>query len=392
MNVTGATIAGYPGVITGHNDRIAWGVTNLEFDVQDLYREQIDLNSGHYLFQGHEQQARLERDVIAVKGAPPVPIATWITRHGPVFISDAGRQYSVRWTAAETGSMTFPFVDIDRAHNWKEFVDAIGRYGGPGQNFVYADVEGNIGYHAAGRLPLRRKCSGDVPADGAAGDCEWDGYIPFDQLPQAFNPPSGMIATANQNPFPVAQDDTKKVAADFLVNGNFAPPYRVRQIRALLESRPEWQPEEMLRVQTDVYSAFHQFLAKQIVTAWDRRAASAQEKTKTGNAQRQLSAEAIDELRRWDGQMKKDAAAPLIVTLAYNELRKAIGERAAPKSAYEPIGATSLDHRATVDRAPRGLVSGLQRVTLGRWTQECKRARNGRDRNSRAGNSGNIRC
>jgi penicillin G amidase len=384
LNVTGATIAGIPGVITGHNDRIAWGITNLEFDVQDLYREQIDLNSGRYLFQGHEEQARLERDVIAVKGAPPVSIASWITRHGPVFVSDGGRQYSVRWTAAEPGGITFPFVDIDRARNWAEFVAAIGRYGGPAQNFVYADVDGNIGYHAAGRLPVRRKCAGDVPSDGASGDCEWDGYIPFDQLPQAFNPPSGIIATANQNPFPVAKDGVKKAEAEFLVNGNFAPPYRVRQIRALLESRPKWKAEEMLRVQTDVYSAFHQFLAKQILAAWDRRAASAQEKTKTGDARQQQSAEAIDELRRWDGQMKKEAAAPLIVTLAYNELRKAVGERAAPKSAYEPIGATwtierllterpadwFLDYDALLLRSlDAGVQAGMQRQgsKLSRW-------------------------
>ncbi len=286
LNVTGSTIIGIPGVVTGHNDRIAWGITNLEFDVQDLYREQIDLNSGRYLFQGHEEQARLERDVIGVKGAPSITIATWITRHGPVFLSDAGRQYSIRWTAAEAGGMTFPFVDVDRARNWSEFTAAIGRYAGPAQNFVYADVDGNIGYHATGRLPMRRKCAGDIPSDGASGDCEWDGYIPFDQLPQAFNPLSGIIATANQNPFPAAPDaktvDLKKAkdsgkdsgtdsTSAYLVNGNFAPPYRVRQIRALLESRPKWQPEEMLRVQTDVYSAFHRFLAKQIVTAWDRK-------------------------------------------------------------------------------------------------------------------------
>jgi penicillin amidase len=337
MNVTGATIIGIPGVITGHNDRIAWGVTNLEFDVQDLYREQIDLNTGHYLFQGHEEQARLERDVIAVKGAPSISIATWITRHGPVFLADEGHQYSLRWTAAEPGGLTFPFVDVDRARNWTEFLAAIETYAGPGQNFVYADVDGNIGYHATGRLPERHKCAGDTPSDGASGDCEWDGYLPFDQLPQAFNPPSGIIATANQNPFFVAQVQAKKAEDQFLVNGNFAPPDRVRQIRALLESRPKWQPEDMLRVQTDVYSAFYQFLAKQIVAAWDGKKANGQQYAPQ-------TADAINELRPWDGQMKKDGAAPLIVALAYEELRKAAGERAAPKAGtgYERVSTTGI--------------------------------------------------
>jgi penicillin amidase len=324
LNVTGATIVGIPGVITGHNDRIAWGITNLEFDVQDLYREQIDLNSGRYIFQGHQEQARLERDVIAVKGGRPVPIASWITRHGPVFISEGGRQYSIRWTAAEPGGITIPFLDVDKAHNWTEFVAAIGRFAGPAQNFVYADVDGNIGYHATGRLPARQKCGGDVPSDGASGDCEWESNIPFDQLPQAFNPPSGIIATANQNPFPVQDTTAKNAAPAFRVNGNFAPPYRVVQIRALLESRPKWQPEEMLRIQADVYSAFHRFLTRQILTAWDRRKAAA------NGASPQ--ADAIAELRKWDGQMRKDAAAPLIATLVYDEVRKAILQRAVPKS------------------------------------------------------------
>ena len=324
LNVTGATIVGIPGVVTGHNDRIAWGITNLEFDVQDLYREEIDLNSGRYLFQGHPEQARLERDVIVVKSAQPVPIATWITRHGPVFISDAGKQYSLRWTAAEPGGITFPFLDIDRAHNWTEFTAAIGRFAGPAQNFVYADVDGNIGYHATGRLPVRTKCAGDVPSDGASGDCEWGSYIPFGELPQAFNPPSGIIATANQNPFPDSVH----------VNGNFAPPYRAQHIRELLESRPKWQPEEMFRIQTDVYSAFHQFLARQILAAWDRRAALAQQKAapNPGALSVQPQADAIAELRKFDGLMKKDSAAALIATLTYNELRKKILENAAPKS------------------------------------------------------------
>jgi penicillin amidase len=362
LNVTGATIIGIPGVITGHNDRIAWGITNLEFDVQDLYREEIDLQTGRYMFQGRQEQARLERDVIVVKGAQPVPLASWITRHGPVFINQDGQEYALRWTAAEPGGITFPFVAVDRAHNWSEFLAAIGEYAGPGQNFVYADVDGNIGYHATGHLPIRTKCAGDVPSDGASGDCEWNGYLPFDQLPQAFNPPSGIIATANQNPFASPQADKndadkndavkkssardaagKSSALPFLVHGNFAPPYRVRQIRALLESRAQWKPEEMLRVQTDVYSAFHQFLAKQIVAAWDRK-----------HRNEQPGADAIAELRKWDGQMKKDASAPLIVWLTYEELRKAIADKASPKmgDTYASAAATASIERLLTQRPP----------------------------------------
>src|SRR5262249_45568047 len=154
--------------IIGHNRRIAWGVTNLQFDVQDLYREQIDPRTGCYLFRGQAEQARLERGAIAVKGAKPITFEQWITRHGPVFLTDENQAYALRWAAAEPG-FEFPFLDLDRARNWTEFNAALSRFPGPGQNFVYADVDGNIGYHATGKLPIRPvNCPGDVPVEGSA--------------------------------------------------------------------------------------------------------------------------------------------------------------------------------------------------------------------------------
>jgi penicillin amidase len=312
LNVTGVSLPGVPAVIIGHNERIAWGVTNLQFDVQDLYREQIDVQTGRYVYRGQLQQARLERTAIAVKGMRPIRFDQWVTRHGPVIFRDENQQYSLRWTAAEPGSFQFPFLELNRAANWTEFTAALARFPGPGQNFVYADVDGNIGYHATGRLPVRaEKCGGDVPSDGAAGDCEWQGFVPFEDLPQFYNPAPGLIVTANQNPFP--QDYRYPVA------GNFAAYYRSREIRTLLERGAKWKPAEMLVVQKDVYSAFSDFLAKQLVSAADAR--------KSANAQVH---EAIELLRSWNGQMEKGTAQPLIVTLAYDALRAAVADRAAP--------------------------------------------------------------
>ncbi|HLX43843.1 MAG TPA: penicillin acylase family protein [Bryobacteraceae bacterium] len=312
LDVTGVSLPGVPAVIVGHNQRIAWGVTNLQFDVQDLYREQIDPQSGRYVFRGQVQQARLERTAIAVKGAKPIQFDQWITRHGPLIFRDANEQYSIRWTAAEPSGFQFPFLDVNRAGNWNEFTAALARFPGPGQNFVYADVDGNIGYHATGRLPIRpEKCGGDVPADGASGECEWQGFVPFEDLPQFYNPSPGLIVTANQNPFP----------ADYRypVAGNFAAYYRSREIRTLLERGSKWQAPDMLGVQKDVYSAFSDFLAKQLVAAADARK----------NDQAQIR-EAVDLLRSWNGQMEKGTPQPLIVTLAYDALRKSIADRAAP--------------------------------------------------------------
>jgi penicillin amidase len=316
LDVIGVSLPGVPCVIIGHNERIAWGVTNLQFDVQDLYREQIDPQSGRYLYRGQLQQARLERTAIAVKGAKPVRLDQWVTRHGPVMIREDNQQYSLRWAAAEPSGFGFPFLDLNRAHNWAEFTAALARFPGPGQNFVFADVDGNIGYHATGRLPIRpEKCGGDVPADGASGDCEWQGFVPFEDLPQFFYAPSttspGLIVTANQNPFP----ETYR----YPVAGNFAAYYRSREIRTLLERGSKWNARDMLAIQKDVYSAFMDFLARQIVAASDARP------SKDARAR-----EAIDLLRTWNGQMEKGTAAPMLVSLAYQALHKAVADRAAP--------------------------------------------------------------
>jgi penicillin amidase len=319
LNVTGVSLPGVPAVIIGHNEKIAWGITNLGFDVQDLYRENIDPKSGRYVYAGHLEQAALQKDVIAMKGAKPMEMATWVTRHGPIFLADENHEYSLRWTAADPGSFQFPFLEIDRAHDWKEFTRALARFPGPGQNFVYADTDGNIGYHATGRNPIRKAgCAGDVPADGASGQCEWEGMIPFEELPQFFNPARGAIVTANQNPFPADYS--------YPVAGNFAAPYRATEIRTLLDRRPKWEPRQMLEVQKDVYSSFSQFLAQQVVAAWDAKKA-------TNPALR----ESVDLLRAWNGQMEKGTAAPMVVALVFQQLRKAVAERAAKGSgqAYE---------------------------------------------------------
>jgi penicillin amidase len=313
LNVSGVSLPGTPSVIVGHNQRIAWGVTNLHFDVQDLYIENFDPGTGRYLYKGNWEQARAEREIIPVKGAAAVEMPLWITRHGPLYINDARQHLALRWAAAEPGSFQFPFPELNKAGNWQEFTHALARFPGPAQNFVYADVDGNIGYHATGLLPIRKGYNGDVPVDGSSGEYEWQGFIPFDQLPSFYNPPAGVIVTANQNPFPADYPYT--------VNGNFASHYRSRQIRNLLLARNGWLAADMLTVQKDVYSSFFQYLGQQIVEAYGRR-----------QAQHGDLRDAVQLLRGWNGQMDKDAAAPLIVTLAYERLKVLVAQSASPSA------------------------------------------------------------
>jgi penicillin amidase len=309
LNAEGVALPGLPGVISGHNERIAWGETNLGFDVEELYLEKMDIRSGRYIYDGKPEQARLERELLLVKGRAPEELNLWVTRHGPVFQQSNTLAISVRWTAAEPGLFQYVFLDIDRARNWDEFQRAISRYGGPSQNFVYADVDGHIGYHAAGALPIRH-FTGGVPVDGSNKQNEWSGYIPFEELPQQFDPAEGIIVSANANPFP----------ADYRyqVNGHFAPPDRMQQIRGLLRAGgAKLTPQDSLRIQKDVYSAQHMLIARQLVAAYDKRGAMA------GSLN-----DAIELLRTWNGQMDKELAAPLITELVFEHLRKSVGERA----------------------------------------------------------------
>ena len=301
LNVEGAALPGVPCVITGHNERIAWGVTNMQTDVMDLYAEQMDERTGRYLFQGKTEQAVLDREAIGVRGSKPVEVDVWITRHGPVIIHSNGKSYSMRWSASD--GFNFPFLAINRAADWEEFRAPLHDYWGPGQNFVFADTAGNIGYQATGRMPIRGDGNSgiysDAPLDGASGSAEWTGYIPFEQMPSLYNPPSGLIATGNQNPFPSNQG--------YATPGSYADRYRIAQIRSLLSARNGWKPGEMLAVQKDVYSAYDHFLAQQIIKAVKN--------SKSGEFQ-----EVANVLNSWNGQMEHDLAAPAITQLVHAQI------------------------------------------------------------------------
>jgi len=309
LDVSGASIPGIPGVIIGHNQNISWGVTNLEGDYMDLYAEQIDLKTGRYMFGGQEKQARLDHQMIGVYDSAPVVMDLWVTDHGPVMFNEGGISYSVKWTAAE--GFGFPFLAIDGAHNWDEFKAAVSKFWGPAQNFVYADRLGNIGYQASGGMPIRNGFTGDVPLDGASGTQEWTGYVAFAQLPSIVNPPPGIIATANQNPFPA--DVT------FGLSGSFADRYRIDQILDRLRAKQKLSVDDMLSIQKDVYSAYHHFLAGQVVGAVQRKA----------NSEAGVK-EASGVLKGWNGQMDKDQPSPFITELLNYEMGRSLVAGLAP--------------------------------------------------------------
>ncbi len=259
-NVKGITFPGAPLVIIGHNDRIAWGFTNNGADVLDLYIETFNpANPDEYRVNGKWQKADVYDEVIRVKGAPDEHMRLVVTRHGPVLQSEADKSYAVKWTALEPGGLGNSYNWLGRARNWRQFREVMKQVWGPAQNAVYADVDGNIGYIVAARIPIRKRGHGEVPVPGDTDDYEWTGYIPFGQLPQSYNPESGFIVTANAR---VVGPNYKPYLTD-----RWEEPYRTARIYDLLHDKHDLRPEDMLKVQTDTYSYPHVFVSEQLVAA-----------------------------------------------------------------------------------------------------------------------------
>jgi len=214
VDVTGFSFAGAPGVVIGHNNKIAWGFTNLGPDVMDLYIEKVNPeNPNQYEYQGKWVDMELTIEEIKIAGGNSVEHMVQKTRHGPVitdvyglgeFAEDTGIDLpenfalAVRWTALEPSCVFCAVWMFNKAQSWDEFRSAASEFVVPSQNLIYADIDGNIGYQSPGNIPVREENhDGMLPVPGWTGEYEWQGYIPFEDLPYAFNPPEGFIVTAN---------------------------------------------------------------------------------------------------------------------------------------------------------------------------------------------------
>lgn len=256
--VHGMTIPGVPGVVVGKNDSIAWGVTNLMADDADFFLERIDdADSGKFWYDNAWHRLTVLEEDIFVRNDTTEPVKIRLTHNGPI-ITDIRTQLkqdvppfvaSMRWTGAEPDDQTGTFLQLNRARNWTEFTAALQGFTVPGQNFVYADVRGNIGYYCAARLPIRRNGKGLLPQPGWEPASGWNGYIPFEQLPHLFNPPTGYVASANNR---VVDDNYPYHISDL-----WEPPSRIMRLNEILgvpDSR--FTVRDMQQLQNDTYSSF----------------------------------------------------------------------------------------------------------------------------------------
>ena len=333
LHVAGATLPGLPAVVIGHNERIAWGVTNTNPDVQDLFVERVN-ERNEVLYQGRWEPLTIIPETIKVKGEEDVELFVRVSRHGPL-ISDVadgtGDPLAFRWTALDEADGTLQaFLGINRASNWQEFTSALSSYHSPMQNFVYADVEGNIGYYAPGAVPIRPRSDGRLPAEGWSGADDWQGYIPFSELPHTFNPERGYVVTANNRLVPDSYPH--------LLSTDWAAPYRAQRIIELIESKPQHTLDDMAAMQADIVS----LQARELLPAL----------TSINPAGEQERA-ALELLRNWDGTMAGDSAAAAVYAAYYQALPETVFADEL-RNIYEDYRGESNDHAILLDEVLRG--------------------------------------
>lgn len=304
LDVSGVSLPGLPMVIIGHNRHIAWGVTNTGPDVQDLYEETFNpVDPREYFYEGKWVRATERLEKIKVRGRVDKGVLVRSTGYGPVLppTDTDNRTYALAWTALLPHALQFPFLKIDEARNWKEFSNALSGFAGPTQNFVYADTRGNIGFYAAGWVPIRKRGDGDVPVPGSGDDYGWLGTVPFQDLPHAYNPGNGIFATANGR---VVPDDYP-----YFITSMWGAPYRTARIYQLLEAGKSFTVADMLKVQMDIHPLDDEWLRDRLVAA--------AEEYPPPSTDVQF---ALERLRAWNGEATAGSAATLVCELAKTAL------------------------------------------------------------------------
>jgi penicillin amidase len=317
LDVTGVIIPGEPFIIAGHNERIAWGMTNLMADDIDLYTERINpQNNKQYLFNGEWKDIISKNEIIRIKGGRQDTFVIRFTHRGPL-LSDlpgvrtpslrtkwADYEYltgmkhlgdialSMKWSGNDRSDEVRSVYTLNRAAGWDDFRFALGTFRSVSQNFIYADTEGNIGLNAGGGIPLR-KGDGIMIRSGETDEYDWKGYVPFEQLPFSYNPDIGQVSSANNKT--VNTDQSFSVGQDYWV------PYRIKRIRQMLGEKEVFSIEDFKRMINDQHSCLAALLTPYILRLNDRR----DELTARERA-------ALDTLSGWDYDMNPALTAPTV--------------------------------------------------------------------------------
>ena len=318
LHVAGATIPGLPAVILGHNRRIAWGLTNVGVDDVDYVIERLSVDRSKVETPAGWVDLTVVRDSIPVHGRPAVPFVLRRGPHGPLIGPAPGgeprTELAMRWNAHDPSDELTALLGVDRAGSWPEFRAALAGFKAPEQNWIYADVDGNIAYQMSGAVPVRHSGNGLLPTPGWTDEGRWERYLDFDELPWALNPPEGFIVTANN----------RVIGPEYpwLITANWEFPYRAERIRELVLSGGPFSADDVRRMQMDTVDRFARW-AKEIAA----RAA--------GDVGRPDVAGALHE---WNGTMGADRTEPAVFWTWYRALQRLTYEDELP-SGYAPSSA-----------------------------------------------------
>lgn len=346
FDVAGVTFPGTPGVIAGRNARISWGVTNVNPDVQDLVMERPDpADPNRYLTPGGSEPFTIRTEYIRVAGGQDVTLTVRETRHGPI-VNDADSRlagspalFALRWTATALPDRVLEaFLDIDAAADWDQFRDALRKFVAPSQNFVYADVDGNIGYQMPGAVPVRSDPAdhGLRPVPGWDGRHEWVSFIPFEALPSVHNPPSGRVVTAN-NPVD---------AGSLFIGAEYDQGDRAARITSLLDAaKGTVTASTMAQIQSDTTPLRGARLASAL------RAMNPQPATADGRA-------VLEGILGWDGTCPVDSTGCSAFSVFELAVERAIFDDDLGPQARDYVGSDwANDLAASLIATPEGRAS-----------------------------------
>ncbi len=309
-NVNGVIFAGVPGIIVGRNESIAWGVTNVGPDVQDLYIEKRNPDQPtEFLYNDQWEKAKVLDETIAVKDADPVPYDVTITRHGPILSEFAyddqpDTALSLRWTALDPSNELEAVLMMNKATNWNEFKEALTSFHTPAQNFVFASTDGTIAYRANGLIPIRKNGDSMLPVPGWNDEYEWEGYIPWDELPTIVNPEEGFISTANNK---ITTDDYP-----YHITHTWAQPYRQDRIREVLLGNDELEVNDMMKLQNDFVNLQGKEFTPILTSGLNKDDLTSVEK------------EALNVLKDWNFNDGRNESAPLLFHLWLVEIENVL--------------------------------------------------------------------
>lgn len=304
--MSGVTLAGVPLPIIGQNENIAWGVTNIMVDDIDFFIETVDpQNPLLYFHDGAWKKMETRTETIPLKSGADSTFIVRLTHHGPIIsdihplLKNKEKAVSMAWVGHKNLQLFSSLFSLARARDWNDFNEALKAWDVPGQNFIFADRQGNIGWRAAAKIPIRKNGASLLPRPGENKDYDWRGYVPFEEMPVLFNPPEGFIATANQK--------TVEKSYPYYISNQFANPSRYLRIKEILESVKPIDVSDIKKMHMDMLHVYAREVTPYILNT--------KKGSETGNIKK-----VFEILENWDWIENRESIAALIYHAIYNNL------------------------------------------------------------------------